>query len=182
MKNVYVKDVSYENFAGEEKSQKLHFHITPREFADWMIDHPAESDRLQMVFIQLETEMAGKAEKGLISREVMMEMMKLVRLLAELSYGTPSADNEYFSRPSSGYKFSESAAYDAFRIWLFEHPEEIEQFINTILNPQVVEEFAKKFKKPEPKIEDVETLSEDELKARYKALMESKGGHLSKSE
>lgn len=187
MKNVYTTEVSYENLAGEEKTQTLHFHITPREFADWMIDNMEEATRMEAVFRDL----AKLDESKQATPETLMEIMKVIRLLAELSYGVPSVDGEAFTRPNRGYKFTESAAYDAFRIRLFESMDELEKFANTIMNPKVIEEFTKKLpKKPSALDQDFSDMGDDEfkemtpeqMKAKYKELLAAKGGHNTKSE
>ena len=190
MKNVYTHDVTYENFAGEEKTQTLHFHISAREFADWMIDHMDESERLMQTF----GEMAELEPEEQASREVLMEVMKMLRLLSELAFGTPSTDGEYFSRPSAGYKFSESAAYDAFRMDMFEHPEKMDKFFNTLMSTEVMEEFAKRMPTAHSSEglalnEDFSDLTEEQfanltpeqMRERYRKAIANKGGHNKKS-
>lgn len=172
MKNVYTKKISYENFLGEPREMTLHFHLTPREFSDWMLNNMNEAIALQVAF----EKMAGLGEKDAVSPENMTVIHGLVKLLAEMSYGVPSEDGEYFDK-TEAKKFTSSAAYDEFRLWLFMNPSEVEKFVNTVLNPEVIDEFVKKTAKQtgvsEEKLQELSSkklsdLSPEELMALYK--------------
>lgn len=145
MQNMYMTPLRYKNFAGVEKTTKLHFHLTPREFADWMIDNKAEAERLAWTFEEMLPQIEGDLA-GTATTEQKMALLQLVRVIAELSYGKPSEDGEFFDK-SETKKFAYSAAYDAFRIFLFENPKELVSFIETILNEQVVSEFGKRMER-----------------------------------
>lgn len=172
MKNVYIKKISYENFLGEPKETTLHFHLTPREFSDWMLNNMNEAIALQVAF----EKMAGLGAGDAVSPQNMTTIHGLVKLLAEMSYGVPSDDGEYFDK-SDAKKFTTSAAYDEFRLWLFTNPSEVEKFINTVLNPEVIDEFVKKATKESGVSEEdlkelgnkkLTELTPEELMALYK--------------
>jgi len=140
MQNVYMTPLKYKNFAGQDRTTQLHFHITPREFADWMIDNPDEADSLTRSFAEV-NDNTESLTAGDATTQQKLAMLRLVRVLAELGYGRPSDDGEFFDK-SDTKKFAYSAAYDAFRLFLFENPKEFVSFINTLLNEQVINEFA----------------------------------------
>lgn len=140
MKNTYMTPLNYVNFNGIKKSTKLHFHVTPREFTDWMIDNPDKAERLNEAFSDFTTQVEENPN-GEASTEQKLSMLKLVRVLAEIGYGKPSDDGEFFDKSTTD-KFAYSAAYDAFRIFLFENPKELVTFLQTLLNEEVVSEFS----------------------------------------
>lgn len=140
MQNVYMTPLRYTNFNGVEKTTKLHFHLTPRELTDWMVDNKDDADKLVAAFSEMQPVMESNPE-GEATTEQKLTMLKLVRILAELSYGKPSEDGEHFDK-SDIKKFNHSAAYDGFRMFLFQNPKELVSFIETILNEQVISEFS----------------------------------------
>jgi len=141
MQNVYMTPLKYKNFAGQDRTTKLHFHITPREFADWMIDNPDEAESLTNSFAEVQQDNTETLVAADATTQQKLAMLRLVRVLAELGYGKPSEDGEYFDK-SDNKKFAYSAAYDAFRLFLFENPKEFVSFITTMLNEQVINEFS----------------------------------------
>lgn len=140
MKNTYMTPLQYENFNGAKKTVKLFFHLTPREFADWMISNGEEADKFERDFTEMQEQMQDDPD-GEPSTEQKRTMLRLVKVIAELSQGIPSDDGEFFDK-TSNKKFIYSAAYDAFRLFLFEHPKELEEFIKSLLNEDVISEFS----------------------------------------
>lgn len=179
MKNVYMTPLNYENFNGVKKSVRLHFHVTPREFADWMLAHPEESELFQREFELLQEAVDANPE-GNATKSQIYTMLRIVKVLAEIGYGTPSDDGEYFDKSETS-KFAYSAAYEAFRLMLFEKPKELQTFITTLLNDDVIGEFttainsasAELVELPQPKNPDGEKspqeMSHEELLAAYQA-------------
>lgn len=139
MQNVYMTPLNYTNFSGVKKSAKLHFHVTPREFADWMVDNRRTADQMMEDFNSMQDTMENDPD-GEATQDQKMTMLRLVRVLAEISYGKPSDDGEVFDK-SELAEFIYSAKYDGFRMFLFENPKEMETFINTLLNSEVIAEF-----------------------------------------
>lgn len=137
MQNMYSTPLRYTNFNGVEKHTTLHFHLTPREFTDWAIDNMEEANRMTEAFADLPEQI--EQNPGLATTEQKITMLQMIRLLAELSYGKPSEDGEYFDK--SDKKFAHSAAYDAFRLFLFQNGKELTTFIETILNKDVLKAF-----------------------------------------
>lgn len=142
MLHTYSTPLRYKNFAGRERTTTLHFHITPREFTDWMIDHPTESASLLENFTEVQEQIEGDPN-GETTTTQKLTMLKLVRLLAEISYGKPDEDGEVFHKGDSE-SFKYSAAYDAFRLFLFENTKELATFISTLLNQEVIGEYSER--------------------------------------
>lgn len=140
MKNLYSTPLRYKNFAGVEKNVTLYFHLTPRELADWMLENMDVAERVRRALGEIDVE--NLDEDADATTEQKSAMLSLVRVLAELSNGHPSDDNEYFDKSGLG-KFVHSAAYDAFRLFLFEHPKELRTFIETLLPEESVMEFTR---------------------------------------
>jgi len=137
MKNVYETPLRYKNFNGVERTTKVHFHLTPREFTDWMVEKPHAAQDLMNTFSNFE-EIDGDA-----TTDQKMSMLRLVKILAELSYGVPDEDGEVFDK-SGLSKFIYSAAYDSFRMFLFENMNELSTFVSTLLNQEVIAEFSQR--------------------------------------
>lgn len=177
MKNVYMTPLKYKNFDGVEKTTKLYFHVTPREFTDWMIDNKDKADELIAAFTDYQEQAEGDLD-GEASMEQKLTMLKLVRILAEISYGKPMDDGEVFDKTGIK-KFVHSAAYDAFRLFLFENPKELIAFINTLLNEEVISEFSgrvQQINEQQPAVEqkpaeqtNYDGMTRDELVAAMKA-------------
>jgi hypothetical protein len=141
MQNVYSTPLRYKNFNGVERTTTLHFHLTPREFTDWGIDHMAEANRLMEAFAEMPEDM-GKNPAAEMSTEQKVAVLQMIRTLAELSYGKPTEDGEVFDKSDKTFPYS--AKYDAFRLFLFEHPNELNTFLETLLNKEVLDEFSEK--------------------------------------
>lgn len=144
MQNVYMTPLSYENFAGIKKTTKLYFHITPREFVDWMLEEREKADKLIADFMSVRGDMDD--ENTAFSTEDTRVLLRMVKVLSELSYGVPSDDGEIFDK-SGLQRFIHSAAYDAFRMFLFENPNELEQFFKQLLNEDIVKAFGDRMAK-----------------------------------
>lgn len=181
MDNVYMTPLKYKNFSGQERSTKLYFHLTPREFTDWMIENRSEARQLKNDFDEMQDQLEHP-EETMASEGQILAMLRFVRVVAELSYGKPSDDGEIFDK--SGLKdFIYSAAYDAFRMFLFEHMNEMVKFIQTLFNEDVVKEFSAQMARlqaEEPKTEssspalaavpDKEISDEELLKMNFKDM------------
>lgn len=157
MQNMYMTPIAYTNFNGAKKQTKLHFHITPREFADWMIDNKQAADRLLADFTEMQSSMEADPD-GEATEAQKLSMLRLVKILAELSYGHPSEDGELFTHDET---FKYSAKYDAFRMFLFTNIKELETFIQTILNEEVIAEWGKQMEnveRPEQQTAEVRQL------------------------
>lgn len=139
MKNMYMTPLNYENFNGAKKSTKLHFHVTPREFVDWMLEHPDTAAEFQREFEGVQDAIEG--QPGEATQGQIRTMLRFVKVLAEIGYGEPSDDGEYFDKSQTA-KFAHSAAYEGFRLFLFEKPKELSTFISTLLNEDVLNEFS----------------------------------------
>lgn len=149
IKNMYMTPLEYENFSGVKRSTKLYFHLTPREFTDWMLENREQADKLMGDFMLVRGDVDDNdANAGQFTSEDVRIMLRMVKVLAELSYGIPSDDGEVFDK-SGIQRFIHSAAYDAFRMFLFENPNELEHFFSSVLNEEVVKAFGERMAKLE---------------------------------
>lgn len=141
--NTYMTPLKYTNFNGVKRTTKLYFHLTPREFVDWMLENREQADKLMNDFMNVRGDMTPEeAKNASFNSEDVRIMLRMVKVLAELSYGVPSDDGEVFDK-SGLQRFINSAAYDGFRMLLFENPNELEEFFKNLLNEEVIEAFGK---------------------------------------
>jgi len=138
MKHVYTKSFEYENFSGLKKRALVHFHLTGREFVDWMTKN---MDTAKDLYLQL-SGLEGKDPKKSMTMDDLASTLNLVKTICEISYGVPSEDGDYFDKRGVD-KFLQSAAYDAFREMLFQEPGELEKFLSTVINPEVLKALSK---------------------------------------
>lgn len=161
MKHVYTKSFEYENFSGLKKRALVHFHLTGREFVDWMTTN---MDMARDLYQQL-AGLDGKDPQKSMTMDDLASTLNLVKTICEISYGMPSEDGDYFDKRGVD-KFLQSAAYDAFREMLFQEPGELETFLSTVINPEVLKALSKMdFGAGATKVEDkdIKDLSREEL-------------------
>lgn len=180
MQNVYSTPLKYTNFNGVTRMTKLHFHLTPREFVDWMLEDREKADKLMSDFQRVRGDIVDEngnikeeADANFSSEDIRI-MLRMVKVLAELSYGVPSDDGEHFDK-SGLQKFIYSAAYDGFRMFLFENPKELEAFFNGVLNEEVVSEFGKR-------MAEIEADQEDEPSKSALPISDKKPQEMTRSE
>ena len=137
MKNVFEIQVAYKTLNDQPRTKKLYFHLNPIEFADWMSANPAEAMILERDFKGLEDALQIDGEA---TTEQKYTVLRLVKILSELSHGIPSEDGEYFDK-SRNDQFLQSMAYQAFRLSLFSDPQNMDKFFGTILNDEVMKQF-----------------------------------------
>lgn len=173
MKNMYTKSFEYENFSGVKKRALVHFHLTGREFVDWMTKN---MDTAKELWQQL-TGLEGKDPQKTMTMDDLASVLNLVKTICEISYGVPSEEGDYFDKRGAD-KFLQSAAYDQFREMLFQNPEELKSFLSTVVNPDVLKALSKMdFGATEVSAEIEEKplreLSREELLAKYEERMKS---------
>lgn len=130
--------ISYEDFDGVTRTDVLYFNITKAELLDNL--------HLQAELLELQRMMTASAGTEMGEPEV-REMLKLVKTFMKLSYGERSEDGKRFSkRPEVWENFTETSAYDAYLLSLFEDPEKAVRFLVEIiprdLRPEVQQAVA----------------------------------------
>lgn len=128
------KTVRYTDYNGNEKAETLYFHATKNE----LFDHLDLTDELEKLSAKL---MDAGEEKRDLTRDEVMQILKLVKRLIKLSYGERGgADNSKFYKSDDIWKeFEASAAYDSLLMSLFEDPETAIEFMRGIMPPDLLE-------------------------------------------
>lgn len=165
--NRYMTPIKYKNGNGITRTAKLYFELSPVELADWAIDNAFEANELAASLREMR-EIHEEEERDLTSDEI-QTMLGVIRTLAKISAGKPSEDGEYFIKDPN---WTDSYAYLAFRVFLMTHPNETNQFLTTLLDSDVMDEFNKALTKANEENADVKTpakapheMSEAELRA-----------------
>lgn len=136
--NRYMTPLRYKNGLGVERNTKLYFELAPVELADWTLDHPFEANELAASLTEMR-EIHEEESRDLTPDEI-QTMLGVIRLLAQISAGRPTEDGEYFIKDPN---WTSSYAYREFRVFLLTNPNEMNQFLKTLLDNNVMEEFNK---------------------------------------
>ncbi len=133
----YNTPLKYKNGAGDTKFTKLFFELDPLEFMDWVINNTFDANEL-MAGLQ-EIQDAGLEENPRdLTRDEVATLLNIIKVLVRLSAGKPTDDDEYFLKDPN---WTSSYAYRGFRLFLLEKPAEMNQFLKTLLDGGVMEEF-----------------------------------------
>lgn len=138
MKNRYTTPFKYTDGNGKERHTTATFELDPIEFMDWTFEHPFEANELQASMSEL-NEVAQGVSRDLTQDEI-RTMLYVIKILTQLSYGTPDDAGDYFIRDP---RWADSYKYRGFRMFLMTHPKEVEQFLNALLDNDVMEKFTK---------------------------------------
>ena len=129
--------VKYDNFDGVEKEETLYFNLTKTEMID-------------MLDLQPRLEAWAKATAGTdrdLTTSEITDMIEIIKLLIEKSYGVRTEDGNHFRKSPELYaNFKDSAIYDAFVFGLFMDPEHGVAFMMGIL-PKGIEDIAERISK-----------------------------------
>lgn len=134
--NRYMTPLKYKNGENKERTTKLYFELSPVELADWVMENPFDANELQASMIEMKE--IHEEESRDLTRDEINTMMGVVKLLAKISAGRPTEDGEYFLKDEN---WVHSYAYRQFRIFLFTNPNEMNQFLSTLLDNEVMTEF-----------------------------------------
>lgn len=138
MTNRYYTPLIYKDGNGKDRNVKLTFELDPVELMDWVFDNPFDANELLGSLAELR-EIEKEDSRNLTEEEV-RTMLGVIKLLAQISAGRPTEDGEYFIKDPN---WISSYAYRGFRTFLLTHPNETTQFLNTLLDNDVMEEFVK---------------------------------------
>lgn len=177
-KNRYMTPLKYKNGNGDTRTTKLYFELSPVELADWTVENPFDANELQASMQEIQE--AGLDKDRLLTRDEINTMMGVVKLLAQISAGRPTDDGEYFIKDPN---WISSYAYREFRTFLFTQPKEMNQFLETLLDNEIMEEFNltletanKKHakEKSSTNLKSVDEMSESELRDAFRDRIETK--------
>jgi DNA-directed RNA polymerase subunit F len=150
--------VSYIDYNNEPVTETLYFNISKAELADNL--------HLQKRFEELESMFRG--ERRNLTPDEVREILDLVKLFIQLSYGVRSEDGKQFRKRGVFEDFQDSAAYDEFLFSLFSDPEKAVAFLLGVLPNDLREAAEEMVKKNDADfkaiIEDVQDISAEEPK------------------
>lgn len=138
MTNRYMTPLEYKDGNGNKVRTKLYFELDPIELTDWTFENPFEANELQASMIELKE--IEKEDSRNLTQDEIRTMLGVIKLLASISAGRPTDDGQYFIKDSN---WTSSYAYRGFRTFLLTNPKEVQQFLTTLLNNDVMEEFTK---------------------------------------
>lgn len=136
--NRYMTPLKYKDGNGQERRTKVHFELDPIELMDWTLENPFEANEMLASFTELED--TFKEDSRDLTRDEIRTLLSLIKLLAGISAGRPTDDGDYFLKDPN---WTSSYAYRGFREFLLKNPKEMEQFMSTLLNGDVLEQFTR---------------------------------------
>ena len=127
--------ITYKNFDDEKVEKVLYFNVSKTELAENNVDLEAE---LQGILERIEQISKGEEEATTAD---MRRLLELVKTLMRMAYGIRSEDGERFIKsPELWTEFTQTAAYDAFLMSLFENEERAVAFMLGIMPAELREE------------------------------------------
>lgn len=119
------KDVTYQDFNGEERTDTFYFNLTEPEV------------------VRLDVEFPGGLQEYInnFNEEEPQNILNLFEKVIRESYGEKSKDGRYFIKdPESTDRFYQSAAYSALFVELVQDAEKASVFFNALLTRTAVSE------------------------------------------
>lgn len=134
--NRYMTPLKWTDGNGKTRTGKVYMELDPIEMADWTFENPFEANELRASLLELR-EIEREDSRDLTQDEI-NTMMGVIKLLSGLSAGRPTDDGDYFLKDPN---WTSSYMYRGFRLFLMTNPREVEQFLNTLLDNDVMEKF-----------------------------------------
>ena len=142
------KTITFEDLDGNEVKKDLYFHISKIEgikkkesefvqLGEMGKDLERKQKRLQKLAQErgdAEPSDDPFSEENTLLRISAKSMVDVLDMLIDLSYGERSEDGMSFIREKKAEEFRESLAYEAFIFQMMSNPEEITEFVNSLLN------------------------------------------------
>jgi hypothetical protein len=110
--------------------------LDPIELTDWTMENPFEANELRASLIELRE--IEQMESHDMTPDEIRTMLYVIKLLAQLSYGRPTDDGEYFLKDPN---WTSSYKYRGFRMFLMTNPKEVQEFLKQLLDNDVMEKF-----------------------------------------
>lgn len=122
---MYVEEITYKDFDGNERTEELRFNLTESEIGE----------------LALTTEGGLEQYVKLIQQEQdVVKIIELFKKIINLSYGVKSLDGKYFRKsPELLADFISTQAYSDFYMSLIADPEKAARFIDNITPKAPVE-------------------------------------------
>jgi hypothetical protein len=120
----------------KERTGKVYFELDPIELTDWTMENPFEANELRASLIELRE--IEQMESHDMTPDEIRTMLYVIKLLAQLSYGRPTDDGEYFLKDPN---WTSSYKYRGFRMFLMTNPKEVQEFLKQLLDNDVMEKF-----------------------------------------
>jgi hypothetical protein len=127
------RTVTYTDFDGNKQTDEVYFHLTKQEFLD---------------LTEMEDEVKSWAERFQgedrdLTTEEIRGVLALVRKLGLKAYGERSTDGKRFVKsPQLTEEFSQTALWDEFLWNLLQNPEDLNQFLVTLVPSEYREQSA----------------------------------------
>lgn len=125
--------ITYKNFDDETVEKVLHFNLTKTELAEYNVDLEAE---LQGILDRIQEIEKNKDEA---TTSDMRRLLELVKTLMRMAYGVRDGER-FIKTPELWTEFTQTAAYDAFLMSLFENEEKAVAFMLGIMPADLREE------------------------------------------
>lgn len=138
MTNRYMTPLKYKDGNGKERMTKVYFELDPVELADWTFENAFEANELRASLLELKA--IEEEDSRDLTPEEIRTMLGVIKLLASIAAGRPTEDGEYFLKDPN---WTSSYAYRGFRQFLMTNPKEVQNFLTTLLDNDVMEEFTK---------------------------------------
>jgi hypothetical protein len=148
MTNRYYTPLIYKDGNGKDRNVKLYFELDPIELTDWTLENPFAANELRASVMELR-EIEEEDSRDLTQEEI-RTMLGVIKLLSELSAGRPTDDGDYFLKDPN---WTSSYAYRGFRLFLMTHPNEVTQFLKTLLDNDIMEKFTEALTEANAKLE-----------------------------
>jgi hypothetical protein len=116
---MYVKNITYTDFNGVERTEPFYFNLTKAEIAEMQLRHPG-----------------GYVEyiERIIAAKEQTELIDSFRTLILNSYGEKSEDGKYFTKSKElSDRFATSEAYSELFMSLMNDVDEASAFVNGIM-------------------------------------------------
>lgn len=176
----YSTPLIYTNGLGRTVNKTLFFELDPIEFMDWTVNNRFAANELQAGLTEIRDAGLEKESRDLTPDEI-TTLLNIIKILVQLSAGRPDEDGEYFLKDPN---WTSSYAYRGFRTFLLEKPNEMNEFLTSLLDNDVMEKFAQAIQSANDDAEagtakvakaaTDKNISDDELTRLYKERIASK--------
>lgn len=145
--------ISYTDFDDKPQVEDLYFNLTKTE----LMDNLHLTSRFESV-----QKMLDGGEKRELSEIEIKEILDLVKLIMQLSYGVRSADGRRFAKSEDIWtEFTQTMAYDTYLLSLFQDPNRAISFIVGIMPSDLRDQAQAEMRKRGAETPFLETVNSD---------------------
>lgn len=150
------QSITYTDFNDDTCTDTLYFNITKSELYD-NLHLEQELESIRKTF---------EGDKRDLGAEEIKSILNLVKTFMRLSYGIRSEDGKRFAKtPELWTEFTQTAAYDAFILSLFENPENAVNFMTAIIPADLRDQAMAQLEKDKGKNAAMRAIREQAVKA-----------------